>query len=226
MKKTIGIVAHGGLFTTECTYEDRYYFGNNYNKRITECGGLPLGLMPSDAWLDEDAFERCDALLISGGTRIWPYQFQAVHHAVTSGKKLLGICLGMQTINLYFASLEAAEKDGTERSAAALFETPRPDLGNVDGHFLGMFRGREEDSKHRVNLTEGSLIRRLADADHLRAVSVHKHCVVTPSAHVAVTGYAEDGTIEVIEHSNTILGVQFHPEADDTLNGLFRWLCE
>ena len=31
--KRIGIVAHGGLFTTELTNEDRYYFGNNYNKK-------------------------------------------------------------------------------------------------------------------------------------------------------------------------------------------------
>ena len=226
MSKVIGIAAHGELFTTEVSNADRYYFGNNYNKRITECGGLPLGLLPSDAVLDERAFEHCDALLISGGTKVWPYQFQAIHHAVTTGKKLLGICLGMQSINLYFSSLETAEKNGTERTAAALFETPRVDLGFVDGHYNGMLRGREEECKHAVDLVDGSLIRRLVGANRLRAVSVHKHCVATPSAHVTVAGYAEDGTIEVIEHGDNILGVQFHPEADDKLNCLFRWLCE
>lgn len=226
MSKTIGIVAHGGLYTTECTNEDRYYFGNNYTKRITECGGLPLGMLPADAELNEKAFNYCDALLISGGTALWPYQFQAVHHAVTTGKKLLGICLGMQTINSYFSSLENAKKEGLECTAATLFKTPRTPLGKVDGHLHRMIRDKEDECKHRVDLTEGSLIRKLIGADHLYGASVHKYCVTAPSKYVTVTGYAEDGTIEVIEYKDTILGTQFHPEADDKLSSLFCWLCE
>lgn len=224
--KRIGIVAHGGLFTTELTNEDRYYFGNNYNKRIAQCGGLPLGLLPSDGELNEAAFDQCDALLISGGTKLWPYHFQAVHHAVKTGKKLLGICLGMQTTNQYFLSVEAAEENGTEQTPLALFHTPRPELGSVEGHCNQILRGREELCKHSVNLCQDSLIRQLVGADSLSAASVHKHCVAVPSKYVSVTGYAQDGTIEVIEYKDHILGTQFHPEVDDQLLCLFRWLCE
>ena len=122
--KKIGIVAHGGLFTTELTNEDRYYFGNNYNKRIAQCGGLPLGLLPSDGELNEKAFDQCDALLISGGNKLWPYHFQAVHHAVKTGKKLLSICLGMQTTNQYFLAVEAAEKTAQSRPPLPCFTPP------------------------------------------------------------------------------------------------------
>ena len=224
--KKIGIVAHGGLFTTELTNEDRYYFGNNYNKRIAQCGGLPLGLLPSDGELNEKAFDQCDALLISGGNKLWPYHFQAVHHAVKTGKKLLSICLGMQTTNQYFLAVEAAEKNGAEQTPFALFHTPRPDLGSVEGHCNQILRGREELCKHPVNLSAGSLIHRLVGKDSLKAASVHRYCVTTPSKYVTVTGYAPDGTIEVIEYKDHILGTQFHPEVDDELLCLFRWLCE
>jgi putative glutamine amidotransferase len=89
-----------------------------------------------------------------------------------------------------------------------------------------MVRDHEEESKHSVKLKDGSLIHRLVGENALRAVSVHKYHIFLPAQHVTVTGTAEDGTIEVIEHGDNLLGVQFHPEADEKLLSLFRWLCE
>lgn len=224
MRKVIGVVAHGGLFTTELTNEDRYYFGNNYMKRIEACGGLPLGMLPTDGILDEAALDYCDAFVICGGSKFWPYHFQVLHHIEATGKKLLGICQGMQVMNQYFLAIENAPEN---TPPVELFSTPKPDLGSVEGHANRFLRDREEESKHAVSLVEGSLISRLVGGETaLRALSAHKHCVATPSKHITVTGYAEDGTIEVIERGDYMLGVQFHPEADDKLISLFRWLCD
>ena len=41
---------------------------------------------------------------------------------------------------------------------------------------------------------------------------------------LTVSALAEDGTIEAVECGDRILGVQFHPETDETLQHLFQCL--
>lgn len=226
MSKVIGVVSPALLYENDNTNLDVYRFSNNYMKRIYACGGLPLGLLPCDAWLNEEAFEHCDALLICGGKKIWPHHLQAVHHAEKTGKKLLGICLGMQTINRYFKTVEYAEEHGIEGDISDLYETNIPTMEAVTGHHNVMLRGHEDEIKHRVNLSADSHLARLIGADHVYGATLHNYAVVHPSKYVTVTGYAEDGTIEVIERGETMIGTQFHPEVDDKLLPLFQWLCE
>ena len=226
MSKVIGVVSPALLYENDNTNLDIYRFGNNYMKRIYACGGLPLGLLPCDARLNEEAFEHCDALLICGGKKIWPHHLQAVRHAEATGKKLLGICLGMQTINRYFKTVEYAEEHGFEGDLLELYDTPIPTMKTVEGHHNTMLRGHEDEIKHLVNLSVGSHLARLVGADHVYGATVHNHAVVNPSKHVTVTGYAEDGTIEVIERDETMIGTQFHPEVDEELLCLFDWLCK
>ena len=45
------------------------------------------------------------------------------------------------------------------------------------------------------------------------------------SPRLTVSGRTADGTIEVIEQGDKVLGVQFHPEMDDKLPQLMGWLC-
>ena len=52
--------------------------------------------------LPEEALELCDGFLVQGGSEFYLYHFQIIHHAVTRGKKYLGICLGQQLIYVYF----------------------------------------------------------------------------------------------------------------------------
>ena len=91
MKPIVGVVPTAHLFETDDFYKDNYIFVNNYGKRIAENGGVPMGLLASDGQAFEDALERCDAFVICGGARIFPYHFQTVEHAVKTGKRLLGI---------------------------------------------------------------------------------------------------------------------------------------
>jgi putative glutamine amidotransferase len=74
-------------------------------------------------------------------------------------------------------------------------------------------------SDHEVRLAEGSLAARAA-GEHLHATKSHHHQGVEGVGEgFVVTGWAEpDGLPEAIEHPGRrfALGVQWHPEADET----------
>ena len=48
MEKLIGLVPPGKIGEDPCPRRDEYFFGNNYCNRITDKGGIPLGILPSD----------------------------------------------------------------------------------------------------------------------------------------------------------------------------------
>ena len=225
MKPLVGVASPALLFKEENINLDIYRFSNNYGKRIYESGGIPMGILPYDGRVPDGVLEQFDSFVICGGTQMWPHHLQVVDYAVKSGKPLLGICLGMQMIHRYFKLRDIAEEQGYTGDLFDFYtQNDFTTLVKVEGHCNTVLRGRVDESKHRVNLAEGSHIARLVNSDHLVAATVHNYCVFEPSDSITVTGYAEDGTIEVIEYGDKILGVQFHPEMDDTLLPLFSFL--
>ena len=87
-------------------------------------------------------------------------------------------------------------------------------------------RGQEEATKQPVILTPGSHIHRLTGQDVICAGSFHKFAVPAVSPRLTVPGRAEDGTIDVVEYGENVLGVQFHPEIDQKLLSIFDILFE
>ena len=87
-------------------------------------------------------------------------------------------------------------------------------------------RGREAETKQPVHLVPGSLIHRLTGKDTIMAGSFHNFVISPPPAPLTVTGTASDGTIDVIEYGEKILGVQFHPEIDRELLPIFDILFQ
>ena len=227
MSKIVGIVAPGTLYTTTNSREDVYPFGNNYAKRVTECGAIPMGILPADGWTTEEALERCDAFLICGGKKNWPYHFQVVEHALRTGKPLLGICLGMQTIHRVFKTLDYMEENGLTGDVWTAYEqwrgeTPSFLLEDVENHWGQMVNGKEDECKHPVMLKEGCNLQKITGKSTVYGGSFHRYRVTDPSPRLDVTGLAEDGTIEVMEYKDQILGVQFHPEIDKDLFAIFE----
>ena len=102
MKKIIGIVpATDPIDPEKYNMSDKYHLGNNYIKRAYEAGCTPIGLTPADNWIGEDVLNMCDGFLVQGGNYYYPYHFQVIHHAITHGKRYLGVCLGHQMIYTY-----------------------------------------------------------------------------------------------------------------------------
>ena len=230
-KKLVGVVGSARLFQTDDLYEDRYTFVNHYCQRVAENGGIPMGLLPVDGYLDEAALEQVDALLICGGSRIFPYHMQAVRHALQKEKPLLGICLGMQAIHSYLQVEDEAERREFRGDLLELYEMMKKErhmfVLPVAHHWdVHMIRGQEDASKHPVRIEAGTHLHALLQAETVRGATMHNYRINNPSPRLTVSARAEDGTIEAIEYGEHILGVQFHPEVDRTLEPLFRFFCQ
>ena len=237
MKKVIGIVPKGVLFDMEkSNTTDLYHLGNNYIKRITEAGGIPMGLAPVDGRISQEQLELCDGFVVQGGTQMWPYHMQVLHHAVTTGKKYLGICLGMQMIHRYYKMRKMAEELGMEGPADEaiidLYYNQNKGhnlLHKIEGHTsTSMPRGQEDTVKHDVDVVPGTVLHRLLGRELARGASFHHWRVEDPVEELTVNAWSVDGTntIEGIENGSNILGVQFHPEVDDLLPEIFKFLTE
>lgn len=237
MKKVIGIVPKGLLFDQEKScFSDIYQLGNDYTKRILAAGCIPVCIAPVDGKIAPEALQMCDGFVVQGGKQMFPYHFQVIDHAVRNGKRYLGICLGMQLIHKYFALRKMAEDQGLEPDIAAqvcrLFFDENKGLGllhRVEGHYTHEYmpRGQEDIAKHAVDIVPGTLLHRLMGRETLRGATFHNYRVENPVDCLTVNAWATDGsgTIEGIEYQDYILGVQFHPEADDQLPELFSFLA-
>ena len=236
MKKVIGIVPASctGDPDKSCM-QDFYKLGNNYIKRTVEAGCIPIGIAPSDNWVCEDVLDLCDAFLVQGGDEFYPYHFQIIHHAVTRGKRYLGICLGEQLIYVYFELKRRVEAEGYEGDIVkgiCDYLAARPaDFSvqkRVEGHRYELpARGKEEDSKHDVTVVPNTLLHRVLGRDTMRLCSFHR--LNTPKDQTLVTVNAwsalGDEVVEGTEYSDHILGIQGHPEADGLLPELFAFLA-
>jgi putative glutamine amidotransferase len=194
-----------------------------YVDAVQRAGGMAVLLVP-DPRAEEDpdeVLDRIDGLILAGGADIDPAAYGQAPHAETNGTRpdrdrfelalasraverdlpLLGICRGMQLLNV------------------ARGGTLHQHLPETHGHHEhrrepGTFDGADHD----VRLADGSLAARAA-GETLHATKSHHHQGVERVGEgLKVTGWAVlDELPEAIELPDRryVLGVQWHPEADE-----------
>jgi putative glutamine amidotransferase len=192
----------------------------NYAAAIQRAGGLAL-ILPLDeaALADPDTvLDRVDGLLLAGGADIDPASYGAVPHPQTGGTwperdrfelaltrraverqmPVLGICRGMQLLNVALGGTLVQHLPET--------------IGNEDHRLVpGSF------GEHEVRLEPGTLACRAAGAERLTVKSHHHQGVERLGEGLVASGWAlGDDLIEAIELPDRrfALGVIWHPEED------------
>jgi putative glutamine amidotransferase len=195
----------------------------SYIAAIQRAGGLAV-MIPPDRHLEDDPDEMLDlldGLILAGGNDIDPAAYGAdphpeTHHTVPERDRselalarraierdmpVLGICRGMQLINVAFG--------GT------LSQHLPDELGHEEHRRTP---GSFEDADHDVRLTPGSLAARAAGEELHGTKSHHHQGVATVGDGLEVTGHSVlDDLPEALEAPDRrfVLGVQWHPEADE-----------
>ena len=196
---------------------------STYIGATQRAGALALMLAPDELLAADprQALELIDGLILAGGADIDPATYEQPPHPKTAGTvperdsfeialaraaidadlPVLGICRGMQLINV--------ARGGT-------LAQHLPELLGHDEHrrVLGSFEGAEHD----VMLTAGSLAAR-ATGELVHITKSHHHQGVDRLGEgLIVTGISTlDELPEAIEMParGFVLGVQWHPEADE-----------
>jgi putative glutamine amidotransferase len=196
----------------------------SYTDRVQQAGATALLLPPDPAAVEDPSrmLDLLDGLILAGGADIDPSNYGAERDPHTVDTKperdafelamsraaierdlpVLGICRGMQLVNV------------------ALGGTLIQHLPDAYGHgdhrrSLGSF----DNADHDVRVQEGSLGHRAIGELCHKTYSHHHQGVDVLGEGLVATGWSVlDDLVEVIELPDRrfVLGVQWHPEVDDT----------
>lgn len=194
----------------------------SYVEALQRAGALVVMLPPDPHVRDEpDALlDLLDGVVLAGGADIDPSAYGAAAHTETAGTvperdefeialarraldrdiPLLGICRGMQLINV-------------ARGGTLIQHLPEHFGHHEHRRVPGSFDGAD----HFVRLEDGSLAARAAGERHHSTKSHHHQGIDRLGDGLRVTGWADldelPEALEVPDH-RFALGVQWHPEAD------------
>lgn len=210
IKPLIGIT----LGSRQKESERSFVLNELYVTAIEQAGGIPV-LLP--ALLEEaavrEARRRLDGLLLTGGADVDPTLYGGALHprvygvdarrdateialvrlAVQTGWPFLGICRGIQVINVALG--------GT------LYADLPDQLGQVVNHW-------SEETGHAVRVEPQSRLLSLVGAGEFNVNSYHHQGIERLAPGLKPVGWAPDGLVEAVEIPDYpfAVGVQWHPE--------------
>lgn len=197
---------------------DRIFLNHSYLDTIRHFGGLPL-VLPSEGDADELEYliSLCDGVLLTGGDDIDPARFgekkwndtvsvtperderelMVCRLADERQMPILGICRGIQLMNVYFGGTLYQD-----------IPTQRPSL--IDHRMAPPYHR----CCHNCITIPGSPLRALVESDTIGVNSHHHQSVKDLAPGFEVMGHCEDGIIEAIwdPGKKFVWGVQWHPE--------------
>jgi putative glutamine amidotransferase len=231
----IGITTSSGELSIEGELLRVRYNPAVYDDAVLRAGGLPVHLPVLPSGQNDQLLDLLDAIILSGGGDVDPASYGAqpgsdlfevesardaaerelLHSATESRVPVLGVCRGMQIINVTFGG------------------TLVQDLGHDGPHEHHPQHVPDEKAIHPVLIEPGSLLAEAVEETRIDVNSTHHQALDTIAARLHVTARSLDGVVEAVELVKGdvwLVGVQWHPEFmqehDEIQRRLFRALID
>jgi putative glutamine amidotransferase len=174
--------------------------------------------------------ESCDGILFSGGEDLQPqlygrpeyvekyglkeiipardrFEYEVLEKALAKGKPVLGICRGLQLINVFLGG------------------TLIPDIPAIL-HSEGHGKKNGLDRTHQIRVERGTLLHSICGIDQGLVNSAHHQSADRPADSLKITAFSEPGIVEAMEWKKPsaqpwLLMVQWHPERMSDLTSPF-----
>ncbi|MBI2486286.1 MAG: gamma-glutamyl-gamma-aminobutyrate hydrolase family protein [Deltaproteobacteria bacterium] len=202
---------------TDVAKEESFLIETTYARAIAKAGGIPvlLPLLSANGSLLENLVAKIDGLLLPGGRDMDPKFYNEEPHpklrlmslertesemvileeALKRDIPVLGICGGMQLINVFFKG--------------SLYQDIPSLVPNALIH--------EKGSVHKIYVEEGTLLQEIIQEKSFSIKSYHHQSVKALGSGLRVCATCPDGVIEAIEGTDSfILGIQWHPEREES----------
>ncbi|QKW23085.1 gamma-glutamyl-gamma-aminobutyrate hydrolase family protein [Kitasatospora sp. NA04385] len=190
-----------------------------YPELVREAGGIALMLPPDAPEHAAAVVARLDGLVIAGGEDVDPglygerphprtvataaardlWEAALIRAALAAGTPLLGICRGMQLLNVV--------------CGGSLVQH----LPDVVGTGLSHVGEPGEYGRHAIRPVAGTLLADLLPEESVVVPTFHHQAVARLGEGLTVSAHAEDGTVEAVEGAGFTVGVQWHPEQGEDL---------
>lgn len=195
---------------------DMQFLANRFLHPLAATGSTALLVPTLASIVDARAIAmRCDGLLLTGSnTNVSPARYASdaeeidadhdrdevalgVAEAMIAARKpVLGICRGMQELNVLHGG-----------SLAVLDDADHVHMADADWTDRGVF-----DHAHDVDLV-GAHLRGLSGLERISVTSVHRQGIARLGSGLTLEGHAPDGIVEAFSgEGGRVVGVQWHPE--------------
>ena len=174
--------------------------------------------------------EQCDGIIFSGGEDLQPtlygkpeyveafglqeiiperdsFEYEVLEKAFANNKPVLGICRGLQLINVYLGGTLVPD-------IPAIFES------------VGHGKKNGLDRTHQIRIEPGSMLHQICGLDQGIVNSAHHQSAELPAESLKITAMSEPGIVEAMEWKEPVgkpwlLMVQWHPERMSDLSSPF-----
>ena len=192
----------------------------NYYAAVEACGAQALPLVAKEKI---NLIKDMDGIVLPGGVDLDPalyheknidcrdinveldsLEMAVIREAVEQQIPILGICRGLQILNVYFGG--------------SLIQ-------NVEHCDIHAWTGKE-DRVHLTDVQQGSFLHEIYGAEEIPVNSAHHQAVKELGRGLKAVQYSKDGLTEAFYHTELpIYAVQWHPErmvTDPKMRGLFE----
>jgi len=193
-----------------------------YLKHVPDCEVVVLSKH------NADDLGNCGGLVLTGGVDVapelygdWPdetvhvdserdgLEFKLIDSAIKNRIPVLGICRGIQILNVYFGGTLVIDLEKYYgRNHRAISDA--------------------EDRSHQIRIIEGSNLRNFIKQEDGTVNSSHHQAVDRIGSGLRIAARADDGTVEALEGNQPVemLAVQWHPERLSFQNPLSKGVVD